>query len=87
MVFPPIITIEDYYRPKTGKVYHLAVILPDEKRFLLDEALNILQSVEPGAVVGDRVELIVDGQAVVDVGKWQEVFDDDRAGEDSNFGI
>jgi hypothetical protein len=76
MVFPPIVTLDDYYRPKTGKAYHLAVILPDEKRFLLDEALKILQSVEPGAVSGDRVELIVDGKAVVDVDEWQKVFDE-----------
>jgi hypothetical protein len=34
-----------------------------------------LQGVEPGAVDGDRVELIVDGRAVVSVGEWQEVFD------------
>ena len=79
MVFPPIVTIDDYYRAKTGKAYHLAVILPDEKRFLLDEALKILKSVEPGAVTGDRVELIVGGKAVVDFGEWQEVFDDNDA--------
>lgn len=76
MVFPPIVTIDDYYRAKTGKAYHLAVILPDEKRFLLDDALKILRSVEPGAVTGYRVELIVDGKAVVNVGKWQGVFDE-----------
>lgn len=57
----------------------MAVILPDEKRFLLDEALKIFQSVEPGAVTGDRVELIVDGKAVVDFGEWQEVFDEYEA--------
>jgi hypothetical protein len=62
------------------------VILTDEKRFLLDEALKILQSVEPGAVTGDRIELIVDGKAVVDVGKWQKVFDEYNTGstEDKN---
>jgi hypothetical protein len=75
MVFPPIVTIDDYYRAKTGKSYHLAVILPDEKRFLLDEALKTLQGVEPGAVIGDRVELIVGGKANVDIGRWQRVFD------------
>ena len=80
MVFPPIVTLDDYYRAKTGKAYHLTVILPDEKRFLLDEALKILQSVEPGAVTGDRVELVVDGKAVVDVGEWQKVFDKYDAG-------
>jgi hypothetical protein len=83
MVFPPIVTIDDYYRAKTGKAYHLAVILPDERRFLLDEALKSLQGVEPGAVVGDRVELIVHGKAVVDVGEWQGVFDGFDAGSGS----
>jgi len=76
MVFPPVATLDDYYRPKTGKAYHLAVILPDEKRFLLDEALKILQGVEPGAVTGDRVELILDGKPVADVSEWQKVFDE-----------
>ena len=75
MIFPPIVTIDDYYRAKTGKAYHLAVILPDERRFLLDEALKILQGVEPGAVVGDRVEFIIDRRAIVDVGNWQAIFD------------
>jgi hypothetical protein len=83
MVFPPIVTIDDYYRAKTGKAYHLAVILPDERRFLLDEALEILQGVEPGAVVGDRVELIIDGKAVVDIGEWQGVFDGFESGSGS----
>jgi hypothetical protein len=81
MVFPPVVTIDDYYRPKVGKKYHLEVILPDEKRFLLDEALKHLQGVEPGAVDGERVELIVDGKAVVSVGEWQEVFDGIEAGK------
>jgi len=76
MVFPAVVTIEDYYRSKVGKKYHLEVILPDEKRFLQDEALKHLRGVEPGAVCGDRVELIVDGKAMVSVGKWQGVFDD-----------
>lgn len=75
MVFPAIVTIEDYYRPKVGKKYHLEVISPDEKRFLLDEALRHLQGVEPGAVDGYRVEVIVDGKAVVGVGEWQGFFD------------
>jgi hypothetical protein len=75
MVFPPVVTIDDYYSVKTGKAYHLAVILPDERRFLLDEALKILQGVQPGAVVGERVEFIVDGKVMVDVGEWQGVFD------------
>lgn len=79
MVFPAVVTIEDYYRPKVGKKYHMEVILPDEKRFLLDEALKHLRGVEPGAVSGDRVELIVDGKAVVGVGEWQGVFDDVEA--------
>lgn len=74
MVFPPVLTLEDYYRPKVGKAYHFDVISPDEKRFLLDEAIKHLQGVEPGAVEGDRVELIVDGKSMVDVGDWQTVF-------------
>lgn len=74
-MFPAIVTLDDYYREKVGKAYHLDVILPDERQFLLDEALKILQGVEPGGVVGDRVELIVDGKTTVDVSAWQEMFD------------
>lgn len=74
IVFPPIVILDDYYRAKTGKAFHLAVITPDEKQFLLNEALNILQGVEPNAVTENRVELIVDGRVVVDVGEWQKVF-------------
>lgn len=82
MVFPPVVTIDDYYRAKVGKSYHLEVILPDERRFLLDEALKILQGVEPGGVVGDRVELIVDGKATVDIREWQDMLDSyNAAGE------
>lgn len=81
MVFPPLVTLEDYYRPKVGKAYHFDVISPDEKRFLLDEALKHLQGVEPGAVEGDRVELIVEGKSMVDVGEWQRVFDETKAEE------
>ena len=75
MVFPAIVTLDDYYRSKVGKKYRLEVISPDEKRFLLDEALKHLQGVEPGAVDGDRVEVIVNGKAVVSVGEWQGFFD------------
>jgi hypothetical protein len=74
MVFPIVVTIDDYFRAKVGKKYYLQVVMPDEKRFLLDEALKHLQGVEPGAVDGDRVALIVDGRAVVDVGEWWGVW-------------
>lgn len=85
MVFPPIVTIEDYYRAKVGKAYHFSVITPDERRFLLDEALKHLQGVEPGAVDGERVELIVEGRSMVDVEEWQRLYDkietNDRASQ------
>lgn len=67
MYFPPVITIDDYYRPKVGKTYHINVILPDERRFLFDEALKHLQGLPVGSVTGEVVELIVDGVPTVDV--------------------
>lgn len=84
MVFPLIVTLDDYYRVKVGKAYHVQVIAPDEKRFLLDEALKHLKGVEPGAVEGERVEFIVDGEAVVDVGEWGEVFERYMKGKEEN---
>lgn len=83
MVFPPVVTIEDYYRAKVGKAYHISVITPDERRFLLDEALKHLQGVEPGAIDGERVEFIVEDRSTVDVEEWQRLYEkvdaDDRA--------
>jgi hypothetical protein len=37
-------------------------------------------------VTGDRVELVVDGKAVVDVGEWQKVFDEYDAGSNERGG-
>jgi len=87
MVFPAVETIEDYYRPKVGKQYHLQVILPDERRFLLDEALKHLQGVEPGAVSGERVEFIVGGVARVGVGGWWGVWGEVEGGSGDNGGV
>ncbi|KAM0715177.1 hypothetical protein Q7P37_009642 [Cladosporium fusiforme] len=75
MHFPPIITIDDYYRPKVGKTYHVNVILPDERRFLFDESLKHLQGLPAGSVTGEVVELIVDGVPTVDVGDWMQLYE------------
>lgn len=74
MLFPPVVTIDDFYRPKVGKTYHVQVLLPDERRFLLDEALNHLQGVPSGSVTGEIVEFIVDGAPVVDLGNWSNYY-------------
>lgn len=53
-----------------AKQYHQDVILPDERRFLFDEALKHMELLEPGSVSGDRVEFIVNGKTVLEEGKW-----------------
>ncbi|KAI1611239.1 hypothetical protein EDD37DRAFT_443605 [Exophiala viscosa] len=46
--------------------YHQKVILPDERAFLTSEALQHLQWMDPGAIVGDKVIIIQDGKALID---------------------
>jgi len=74
MAFPPVITIDDLYRAKVGKEYHVNVILPDERRFLVSEALEHIVGVEAGAITGTRVEFIVDGKPIVDYAEWQRTW-------------
>lgn len=75
MVFPPILTLDDYYAAKVGKRYHVEVICPDEHKFLLSTALEHLQGVEPGAVTGKRVEFIVNGRARVESAWWTDAWE------------
>jgi hypothetical protein len=63
----------------TGKYYE-EVILPDEERILLSQAVQHMAVVEPGAVVGDRIEFIVDGKAVVKFEEWQKRYDECNKG-------
>lgn len=86
MHFPPIITIDDYYRPKVGKTYHVNVILPDERRFLFDESLKHLQGLPAGSVTGEVVELIVDGVPTVDVGDWMQLYEKLERGTNTGGG-
>ncbi|KAF7196142.1 hypothetical protein HII31_02543 [Pseudocercospora fuligena] len=52
--------------------YYSKVILADERRFLQDEALKHGNPLEPGTVIGERIELIVDGRPIVSDSSWQE---------------
>jgi len=76
MVFPPILNLDDYYRAKVGKSYHLEVINPDEERFLLSTAFEHMSGAEPGSMVGERVEFIVEGKAVVEYGEARKVWEE-----------
>ncbi len=62
---------EEGASPRFGGRYWDEVILPDERGFLLSEAMSHAVFVEVGAVQGDRTEFIVDGNAKVDFGEWQ----------------
>jgi hypothetical protein len=46
--------------------YYQKVILPDERAFLLSEALDHLRRVDGGTIVGDKVVIIQDGKAMID---------------------
>ena len=59
-----------------GSDFYNNVILPDERRFLFSEATKHMVVVEPGTVVGDRVEFIIDGNPVVEFGEWQTLWDE-----------
>ena len=62
--------------PKFDGKYYETIILVDERRFLLSEARAHLQVVDAGSVVGDRVEFLVDGKAVVDFKTWTQRWED-----------
>ncbi|MCJ1371579.1 hypothetical protein MMC20_002797 [Loxospora ochrophaea] len=77
-------TADDYFRK---------VIIPDETRFLVDEARKHIKWLEPGTVEGERIVIIeerkvatgVDGKPVVDVAEamraWEEwVVKDEESG-------
>ena len=56
---------------KQAESYYKDVILPDERRILFSEALKHLARVEPGSVVGTRLEFIVDGKPTVAFEEWK----------------
>ena len=63
--------------PKWKEEYYREVILPDERRFLVSEALQHIIRVPPGSVKGERKVVIRDGKCVVEVGEevwsvWRE---------------
>ncbi|TKA56347.1 hypothetical protein B0A55_13030 [Friedmanniomyces simplex] len=57
-----------------AQAYYQEVILPDERRFLLDEAFKHMKVVDAESVAGEVVEFIVDGKAVVEYEEWRGVF-------------
>lgn len=75
VVFSPFLSVDDQ-RPRVGQDYYAQVMIPDERIFLLTEALNHLRTVEPGVVTGERVEFIVDGKACVEFEEWQMLWED-----------
>ena len=66
--------------------YDERFILPDERAFLVSEAMAHLRVVGAGSVVGERVEFVVGGEVVVGEGemkgvweRWREVEREVRA--------
>ena len=63
--------------PKWKQDYYREVILPDERRFLVSEALDHIFRVAPGTVRGRRRVVIEEGKPLVEVGEevwrvWRE---------------
>lgn len=56
----------DFQSTAKSDDYYQKVILPDERSFLISEALQHLRWMEPGAVEGDKVVIIRDGKALID---------------------
>lgn len=53
--------------PQWKKDYYREVILPDERRFLVSEALVHIKRVGPGTVTGNKRVVIQDGKSLVHV--------------------
>jgi hypothetical protein len=53
--------------PKWKKDYYTDVILRDERRFLISEALDHIYRVDPGTVKGERKLIIEDGKCLIEV--------------------
>ena len=73
-----------------SKTFFREVLVPDEKRFLIDEARKHVRFVEAGVVEGDRVVIVEDGkvvvgkdgQPVVDITEATRVWDEFKKAED-----
>jgi hypothetical protein len=75
-LFPPGSDGLQARRSGAGRKYSEEVIVPDEKRFLLSEAVEHMKVVGNGTIEGERIEFIVDGKATVEYGKWQAVWEE-----------
>ncbi|KAK0939605.1 hypothetical protein LTR29_008854 [Friedmanniomyces endolithicus] len=67
---------EGYGTFSNAPAYYQEVILPDERRFLLDEAFKHMKVVDADCVGGERIEFIVGGEAVVGYEEWRGVFEE-----------
>ncbi|KAK1820245.1 hypothetical protein LTR12_005397 [Friedmanniomyces endolithicus] len=65
---------EGYGTFSNAPAYYQQIILPDERRFLLDEAFKHMKVVDADCVGGERIEFIVGGKAIVEYGEWRGVF-------------
>lgn len=81
MVFPSATESSSSAGAAMSDPYYQHVILADERRFLVSEALMHLKVVPPGTVVGERRVVIRDGKAVVaeGEGKGKEEEEDEAA--------
>lgn len=80
--------------PPWVQAYYREVVLEDEKRFLLSEALLHMKVVDPGLVNGERKVIIQDGKCVIEVADnvwrlWREYEargkeEEERAKENGN---
>jgi len=76
--------------PKWKQDYYKEVILPDERRFLVSEALEHIYRVGPGSVRGERRVVIGEGKCLIDVGEevwkvWREYEERGKKEEEENL--
>ncbi|KAH8803039.1 hypothetical protein F5884DRAFT_682304 [Xylogone sp. PMI_703] len=72
--------------PKWKKDYYQEVILPDERRFLVSEALQHIKRVPPQTVKGVLRVVIEDGKSLIDVPEsvWDVWREYEKRGQESS---
>lgn len=74
--------------PKWKQAYYQEIILPDERRFLVSEALEHIARVPPGTVKGETKVVIRDGKCEIEVSEevWRVWRSYEAGGEEEKDG-
>jgi hypothetical protein len=72
MIFGP----RDFTPPAKSQDYYEKVILVDERRFLMSEALKHLLRVDNGTIEGDVNVVIKDGKPLIEYDEYKKIWDE-----------